>query len=284
MIGRTFSSYGAMKPRKAIYRIALICVFVFVSIGVLSLFWTPYDVSGVYVENRFAPPSFEHIFGANHLGRDVLSMIMIGARISLAVAFLAVSLGAFFGVTLGLFAAAAGGLIDDIVMRLSDIVFAFPAVILAILIMAVFGPSALNAIIAIGIFNIPVFARIARSNALPLWNAEFVLAAQAAGKNRIQISINHILPNIAHILIVQMTLQYSLAILAEAGLSYIGLGAQPPTPSWGRMLAESQTMIGVAPWLVWFPGLAIFLFVLSLNLLGDDLRERLDPQRIGTLK
>ena len=163
-------------------------------------------------------------------------------------------------------------------MRAGDLIFAFPAIILAILIAAVFGPGSTNAIVAIGVFNIPVFARLSRGAALPLWSKEYVMAARVAGKNRIQISLEHILPNIGHLLIVQGTVQFSIAILAEAGLSYVGLGAQPPTPSWGRMLAESQTLISFAPWLALFPGLAIFSFVLGLNLLGDGLRQRVDPR------
>lgn len=250
----------------------------FLAVALISLVWTPYDVAALDVDARLAAPSLKHWFGANPLGRDVLSMIMVGARTSIAVAFLAVSVGAALGVPLGLVAAAYGGLIDDIVMRAGDLIFAFPALILAILITAVFGPGAVNAIIAIGVFNIPVFARLTRGAALPLWTKGYVLAARTAAKNRLEISIEHILPNIAHLLIVQGTVQFSLAILAETGLSYVGLGAQPPTPSWGRMLAESQTMASFAPWLVFFPGLAIFTFVLGLNLFGDGLRGRLDPR------
>ncbi|GJL95424.1 MAG: peptide ABC transporter permease [Hyphococcus sp.] len=251
----------------------------FIMAALLSFVWTPYDVTALDVSTRLTAPSTTHWFGANHLGRDVLSMTMVGARISIAVAFIAVGLGGAIGVPLGLLAAAKGGLIDDIVMRFGDLVFAFPALILAILITAVFGPSATNAIIAIGIFNIPVFARLTRSAALPIWHKPFVQAAQCAGKNLTQISAQHIFPNIRHVLIVQGTVQFALAILAEAGLSYVGLGAQPPIPSWGRMLAESQTMISTAPWLVLFPGVAIFVFVLGLNLLGDGLRHHYDPRR-----
>ncbi len=244
----------------------------------LSLFWTPYDVAALDVDARLSPPSLAHWFGANQLGRDVLSMIMVGARTSIAVAFLAVGIGMGLGVPLGLAAAAFGGVIDDVVMRMGDLIFAFPALILAILIAAVMGPGAFNAIIAIGVFNIPVFARLTRGAALPVWNQGYVLAARCAGKNRAAISLEHILPNIAPVLIVQGTVQFSLAILAEAGLSYVGLGAQPPSPSWGRMLAESQTLASFAPWLVIIPGLAVFLFVLALNLVGDGLRHRLDPR------
>ena len=182
-------------------------------------------------------------------------MIMVGARVSIAVALVAVGIGMGLGVPLGLAAAARRGtLLDEVIMRGNDLVFAFPALLIAIMITAVFGPSALNAIIAIGIFNVPVFARLTRAGALTLWPRDFILAARVAGKGAARISLEHILPNLANLLIVQGTIQFSLGILAEAALSYVGLGAQPPTPSWGRMLAESQTMIAFAPWLALHPG------------------------------
>lgn len=249
------------------------------SLALLSLAWTPYPVDAIDIAAKLQPPSAAHWLGTDHFGRDVLSMLMAGARVSIAVALVAVGIGAGLGIPLGLLAAATrGSLLDEAVMRANDLVFAFPALLIAILITAALGPSALNAIIAIGIFNVPVFARVARGGALSLWTRDFILAARVAGKGRTRISLEHVLPNLASLLVVQATIQFSLGILAEAGLSYVGLGAQPPTPSWGRMLADSQTMIGFAPWLAVAPGLSILLTVLGLNLVGDGLRDHLDPR------
>ena len=249
-----------------------------VAMAAISLVWTPYGVSVLDVAGRLQPPSAAHWFGTDHFGRDVLSMILVGSRNSIAVAVVAAGLGLLAGTPLGLIAAARRGWVDEVVMRANDLVFAFPSLLLAIMITAVAGPGAINAIIAIGVFNIPVFARVSRGAALSLWSRDFVLAARTAGKGPARISREHILPNIASLLIVQGAIQFSLGVLAEAGLSYVGLGAQPPTPSWGRMLNEAQTMIGFAPWLAIFPGLAIVLSVLGLNLLGDGLRDLLDPR------
>ncbi|MCD7061071.1 ABC transporter permease [Pelagibacterium xiamenense] len=253
-----------------------------VVLAAVSLVWTPYPIDGVAIGARFAPPSWTHWLGTDHFGRDLASMIMVGARTSIAVALVAVGVGVVLGVPLGLAAAAVrGSAIDEVIMRGNDLVFAFPALVIAILITAVFGPGAVNAIIAIGIFNIPVFARLARGAALSLWTREFVMAARLAGKGRALISVEHVLPNIANTLIVQATIQFSLGILADAGLAYVGLGAQPPIPSWGRMLAEAQTMIALAPHVAIVPGLAIVLTVLGLNLLGDGLRDLFDPRLRG---
>ena len=246
--------------------------------AVTALVWTPYDVETVDIAAKLAPPSAAHWMGTDHFGRDVLSMIMAGAQNSLIVAFVAVGIGAVIGVPLGLVAAARGGWIDDLVMRGNDLIFAFPALLLAVMITAVMGPGAINAIIAIGIFNIPVFTRVARGAAQGLWTREYILAARTAGKSKTQISTQHILPNLMSLLVVQAAIQFAVGIVAEAGLSYVGLGAQPPAPSWGRMLAEAQTMIGFAPWLAVMPGLAIFVTVLGLSLTGDGLRDLFDPR------
>lgn len=260
------------------FLIGLVITAAIALMALISFFWTPYDITRLQVAARMQGLSLSHPFGTDHLGRDILSMIMIGARNSIAVALVAVGIGFGIGVPLGALAAARGGWIDDALMRLNDVVFAFPALISAVMITAVFGPGAVNAIIAIGIFNIPVFARVARAGALSLWPREFVLAARAAGKGRVLITLEHILPNIMSLLLVQATIQFALGVLAEAGLSYLGLGAQPPMPSWGRMLFDAQTRIAVAPHLALFPGLAIVITVLGLNLLGDGLRDVLDPR------
>lgn len=245
----------------------------------LSYLWTPGDVTQIVIAEKLQPPSAAHWLGTDQLGRDMLAMVMVGARLSIAVALVAVGIGMGFGVPLGLTAAARPGSgLDQVIMRGNDLVFAFPSLVIAILITAALGPSALNAIIAIGIFNIPVFARVTRGAALPVWTLDYIRAARLAGKGAARISLDHVLPNITNLLIVQATIQFSLGILAEAGLSYVGLGAQPPTPSWGRMLAEAQTLIGLAPHVALVPGVAILLTVLGLNLLGDGLRDALDPR------
>ena len=263
--------------RALIAGLALSAIF---ALGALvSFIWTPFDVTVLDIANKLKTPSATYFFGTDHFGRDIFSMIMVGARTSLAVAVVAVGIGMGLGVPLGLAAAARkGSLLDEVIMRSNDLIFAFPSLLIAILITTIWGPSAFNAILAIGIFNIPVFARLTRGAALSLWTRDYVLAARVAGKGPARISIEHILPNVTNLLIVQGTIQFSLGILAEAALSYVGLGAQPPTPSWGRMLAEAQTFVAFAPHLALFPGFAILLTVLGLNLAGDGLRDLLDPK------
>jgi peptide/nickel transport system permease protein len=253
-------------------------VVVVLAVALLSLAWTPGDAFTVVVSDRFQPPSPGHWLGTDRLGRDVASMIMVGARNSLSVALIAVVIGIAIGVPLGLAAAASPDWRDSLIMRGTDVVFAFPALLMAIMITALLGPGAVNAMIAIGIFNVPVFTRVARGAALRVWRQDYVLAARIAGKSGVRISIEHVLPNILNTLLVQATIQFSLAVLAEAALSYFGLGTQPPSPSWGRMLADAQTLIEIAPLLAIVPGLAILITVLALNLTGDGLRDLLDPR------
>ncbi|MEA1647853.1 ABC transporter permease [Nitrospirillum sp. BR 11164] len=249
--------------------------------ALLSLVWTPYDPTAINVAGRLAAPSDAHWFGTDAYGRDVFSHVLAGARSALGVALTAVGVGAGFGMPLGLLAAGRRGWVEEVAMRGSDVVFAFPALITAVLIAALCGPGAVDAIAAIGLFNIPVFAKVARGAALGVWARDYTLAARLAGKGGGRISAEHVLPNIAGLLLVQATIQLSLGIIADAGLSFVGLGTQAPQPSWGRMLADSQTLAGQAPWLVLFPGLAVVAAVLGFNLLGEGLRGRLNPKREG---
>ncbi|WP_428696259.1 ABC transporter permease [Stappia sp.] len=280
MAGRTTTRAGAISFLRTHKALALgsAIVATVLAAALVSLVWTPYPIDVLSVPDRLKGSSLAHPFGTDQFGRDMLSMLMIGARTSIAVALVAVGIGIVVGVPLGLVAAARGGWLDEGLMRANDLVFAFPALLSAVMITAILGPGAVNAILAIGIFNIPVFARVARGGALSLKSREFVLAARVAGKGEIRIIAEHVLPNIANLLIVQGTIQFSLGILAEAGLSYVGLGAQPPLASWGRMLNEAQTMMALAPSLALYPGLAIVVTVLGLNLTGDGLRDLLDPR------
>ncbi|MGO4664823.1 ABC transporter permease [Bosea sp. 2YAB26] len=247
--------------------------------ALLSYVWTPYPPTQMMILNRLKPPSATNWFGTDQFGRDVFSMIMVGARNSLAVGLGAVGFGLVLGTTLGLLAAIRrDGFLDNLIMRTADFTHAFPAVLTAIMITAIAGPGMLNAIVAIGILNLPYFARLARGVAIQVWTRDYIQAARAAGLDNVQISVRHVLPNVAGVIVVQATIQFALAILAEAGLSYLGLGTQPPNPSWGRMLNEAQTFMAVQPWLAIFPGAAIAIAVLGFNLLGDGLRDAIDPR------
>lgn len=258
--------------------IGCIITSLLIAMALISYLWTPFSPTGLNIKDKLQGPSSVHWFGTDAFGRDVFSMIMVGARNSIAVSIIAVAVGAGIGIPLGSYAAARGGFIDGIIMRSTDLAFAFPSLLTAVIITAIFGPGAVNAMIAIGIFNIPVFARVTRGASLGLWKREYVMAARCAGRSDIAITLDHVLPNIGHVLIVQATIQFALAIVAEAGLSYVGLGTQPPMPSWGKMLNDAQTYIYDAPWLAIFPGLAITFAVLGLNMLGDGLRDTLDPR------
>jgi peptide/nickel transport system permease protein len=249
-----------------------------IAAALLSLVWTPWSPYEIDIPAKLQQPSAAHWLGTDTLGRDVLSLLLVGARNSIMVGVIAVGIGLVVGTAFGLLAAARRGWAEEIIMRVADFGFAFPAILSAIMMTAVFGPGIVNSIIAIGIYNIPTFARITRASANVVWASEYVLAARAAGKGSFRITIEHVLPNIASVLIVQGTIRFAIAILAEAALSYLGLGTQPPQPSWGRMLSEAQTLLFQAPRLAVFPGLAIVFAVLGLNLLGDGLRDLFDPR------
>jgi peptide/nickel transport system permease protein len=244
----------------------------------LSLVWTPWSPYEIDMAAKLQAPGAQHWLGTDPFGRDIVSLLLVGARNSILVGVIAVSIGLGVGTLLGLLAAARRGWVEEAIMRLADFTFAFPAILSAIMLTAVFGAGIVNSIIAIGVFNIPTFARVTRASANAIWSREFVLAARACGKGPWRITFDHVLPNILSALIVQATIQFALAILAEAALSYLGLGTQPPQPSWGRMLAEAQTLLFQAPLLAVFPGIAIALAVLGLNLLGDGLRDLMDPR------
>jgi len=244
----------------------------------LSLFWTPWSPYEIDLPNKMQTPTMAHWLGTDAFGRDVASLLLVGARASILVGVIAVGIGLTVGTALGLLAAAKRGWVEEAIMRLSDFSLAFPAILSAIMLTAVFGAGIVNAIVAIGIYNIPTFARITRASANAIWSREYIAAARACGKGPLAITMQHVLPNISAVLIVQITIRFAIAILAEAALSYLGLGTQPPQPSWGRMLAEAQTLMFQAPLLAVFPGVAIALAVLGFNLMGDGLRDLLDPR------
>jgi len=246
--------------------------------ALVSLVWTPWPVAEVNMAAKLLPPSPAHWLGADAFGRDIVSLLLVGARASIVAGVVAVGIGLVAGTALGLLASARRGWVEEVVMRLADFTFAFPAILSAIMLAAAFGPGLACAAIAIGIYNIPSFARITRAAANAVWSREYVLAARACGKSAWAITWQHVLPNVAAQLTVQATNRFAIAILAEAALSYLGLGTQPPQPSWGRMLSQAQTLLPQAPWLAVWPGLAIALSVLGLNLLGDGLRDLLDPK------
>ena len=246
--------------------------------ALLSMVWTPWSAYDIDIASKLQPPSEAHWLGTDSFGRDIVSLLLVGARSTILVGVIAVGIDLTFGVCLGLVAAARKGWVEELIMRMSDFTFAFPAVLSAIMLAAVVGPGMVTSITAIGIFQIPIFIRVTRGSANAIWAREFVLAARASGKGAFRITVEHVLPNILSVLVVQATIQFALAILAEAALSYLGLGTQPPQPSWGRMLNDAQTLLFQSPMLAVYPGAAIAAAVLGLNLLGDGLRDLLDPR------
>ncbi len=262
------------------FSLGFVLSFVVVAMALVSLVWTPYNPNRMNPRDRLQGPSISHPLGTDQYGRDTLSRVMTGAVNSIIVGLVTVAIGLTVGVLLGLAAAYYGRFVDEAIMRFSDLLFAFPAVLTAILITSVLGPSMINAMLAIGVFYIPIFARLTRAVAQGVWQQEFVTAARASGIGEWAITRRHILPNILSPLLIQGTIQFAVAILAEAGLSYLGLGTQPPNASWGRMLNEAQTFMNLSPWMAIFPGVAIAWAVLGFNLLGDGLRDTLDPRMV----
>ena len=272
------SDFTRRALRHRSFAIGATLTLLLIATALLSLVWTPWSPYEIDIPNKLQSPSAAHWMGTDTIGRDVASLLLVGARNSILVGVIAVGIGLLVGTALGLLAAARRGWVEELIMRLSDFSLAFPAILSAIMLTAVFGAGIVNAIIAIGIYNIPTFARITRGSANAVWTREYVLAARACGKGPWRITLEHVLPNITSVLIVQVTIRFATAILAEAALSYLGLGTQPPQPSWGRMLSEAQTLLFQMPMLAVYPGVAIALAVLGLNLLGDGLRDLLDPR------
>ena len=246
--------------------------------ALLSLVFTPFDPLQANPPVRLQGPGPAHWLGTDNLGRDLLSRILVGARITLLVGVVSVGIAVLIGTPLGIWAGMRRGAVEEITMRASDILLAFPALLLAIMFAAIYGASTVSAMAAIGLASVPGFARVARAGTLQVMNAEYVLAARAASQRPLRIARRHVLPNIAGMLIIQCSVTFALAVLAEAALSFLGLGTPPPVPSWGRMLQESQQYWGTFPAMAIWPGVAIAVAVMGFNLLGDGLRDRFDPK------
>jgi peptide/nickel transport system permease protein len=270
--------FVARARRNGAFALGAALVASVIAAAALSLVWTPYPPAAIDIPHKLLEPSSAHWLGTDPLGRDIVTLLLAGARVSILVGIIAVGIGLVLGVALGLVAASARGMVEDVIMNLCDFTFAFPALLLAIMLTAVLGPGVVNAIMAIGVANVPIFAKVTRAVGNGVLARDYAMAARAAGKGPVAIAIEHVLPNVAPALIVQATIQFAIAILAEAALSYLGLGAQPPQASWGRMLSEAQQYMFLAPRLAVFPGVAIAAAVLGLNLLGDGLRDLLDPR------
>ncbi len=268
-------------------RLAIVGLVVLLLLGVVALFgeWlAPHSPTRTNIPNRLEPPSLTHPFGTDELGRDILSRVLVAARVSLQVGFIAVGLSLAVGVTIGLVAGYYGRFVDTALMRFMDMVFAFPAILLAIAILAVLGPGIRNAMIAIGIVYTPIFARVTRGSVLSVREEDYVRASRSVGASGPRIIVRHVLPNVMGPIIVQTSLSLAFAILSEAALSFLGLGVQPPDPAWGRMLAEARGFVRVAWWMGVFPGLAIVVTVMAFNLLGDGLRDALDPRQKSVIE
>ena len=256
----------------------LVLTLALVAVALISLVWTPLPPAKMNILHKLQPPLSYGLLGTDQFGRDLASMLMVGAWNSLSTSALAVALGALTGTAVGLLVAMRKGFVEAVVMRGCDIIFAVPPILSAMMLGAFIGGGRFTAVIAIAVFMVPVFARLVLAGARQIWTRDYVMAAVGMGRSKFTITLVHILPNIANQIVVQVTIQLGLAILTEAGLSFLGLGMPPPAPTWGRMLADSQTFLGQSPWLALLPGLAIALAVLAFNLLGDGLRDLLDPR------
>lgn len=259
-------------------RIGIALVSIYVVVAIFANVIAPYSPIEQHAKDRMLAPNAAYWLGTDEFGRDILSRLMHGATNSLRVALGSVTLACTLGTLLGMIAGYASGMLDHVIMRVMDLFFAFPAILLALTIVAALGPGTDNAILAIAVVYTPIFARVARGPVLSLKQMEFVDAARATGNRSGRILLRHILPNAVAPIIVQISLALSWAMLTEAGLSFLGLGTIPPTPSWGSMLSDSRKMMEIAPWMAIFPGLAIMFGVLGFNLLGDGLRDALDPR------
>jgi peptide/nickel transport system permease protein len=262
----------------------LIILGILVIIGIFGNAIAPYGLNEIDIPNRLTGPSAMHWFGTDNLGRDTLSRILIAARVSLQVGFIAVGFAALVGVPIGLIAGYYRGAVDAVLMRTMDVLFSFPAILLAIAIVAVLGPGIRNAMVAIGLVYTPIFARITRGSVLVVSEEIYIRAARSLGAGDGRIIFRHILPNVLAPIIVQTTLSLAFAILSEAALSYLGLGVQPPNPAWGRMLADGQDYFQQNPWMGIFPGLAILVTVMAFNFVGDGLRDALDPKQKSVIE
>ncbi|TQF68400.1 ABC transporter permease [Rhodococcus spelaei] len=251
-----------------------------VGAAVVSFVWTPYDPTVVDSASRLLTPSSAHWLGTDDFGRDILSSLLVGARTTLLVGVVAVAVAAVIGIPVGVSAGMRPGATDEVLMRGNDVLLSFPALLLAIVFAAVWGGSTLTAMTALGIGAAPGFARVSRAGTRQVMSQDYVLAARACGQRPSRIATRHVLPNISSELIVQASVTFAIAVLAEAALSYLGFGTPPPTPSWGRMLQESQPYLYLQPMVMLWPGLAIAVTVLGFNLLGDGLRDRLDPKAV----
>jgi peptide/nickel transport system permease protein len=253
-------------------------ILIYILLAILAPVIAPYDPFEIKLLDKLKPPSMEHWMGTDDKGRDIFSRILYGSQLSLAVGFVSVFIGAFFGIILGIVSGYYGRWIDTLIMRFIDILLAFPGLLLALAVVSALGPSLLNVMIAVGIFSIPTFARIVRGSTLSVKKMEYIDAIKVLGASDIKIIFVHILPNILSPIIVQGTLRLATSILSVAGLSFLGMGAQPPTPEWGAMLSSGRDFLYSAPHIALFPGLAIAIIVLAFNIFGDGLRDALDPR------